>query len=69
MTDFTVDEFITEMEKLFGVEEQGYIKVLEKAKEMKKENDILKEGNVNYCDILNKAKEISEMMEETTEQI
>ena len=67
MTDFTVDEFITEMEKLFGVEEQGYIKVLEKAKEMKKENDILKEGNVNYCDILNKAKEIADMLVEANE--
>tara|TARA_R110002167_G_scaffold53154_2_gene152660 strand:- start:981 stop:1754 length:774 start_codon:yes stop_codon:yes gene_type:complete len=42
MTDFTVDEFITEMEKLYEVEGQGYIKVLEKAKEVKKENEELK---------------------------
>tara|TARA_R110000803_G_scaffold177135_1_gene239555 strand:- start:722 stop:1186 length:465 start_codon:yes stop_codon:yes gene_type:complete len=48
MTDFTVDEFITEMEKLFGVEDQGYIKVLEKAKELKKENEKLQDGKPTF---------------------
>ena len=38
----TINQFVDEMEKLYEVEGIGYMKVLEKAKEMKKENEELK---------------------------
>tara|TARA_R110000824_G_scaffold9030_7_gene40819 strand:+ start:29 stop:808 length:780 start_codon:yes stop_codon:yes gene_type:complete len=41
----TIDQFLDEMEKIYGVEGIGYMKVLEKAKEMKKEKEILKKEN------------------------
>ena len=41
----TINQFLDEMEKIYDVEGIGYMKVLEKAKEMKKENEELKKEN------------------------
>ena len=48
ISTLTINQFVDEMEKIYDVEGIGYMKVLEKAKEMKKENESLKKQIVGF---------------------